>query len=89
MAFLEEEENLLTQIPSPPSPLLRFNFEDSRASTPVSLISLGGEGGTITPSPLKGEGWGEGISWLGGGIPQAHAATDYTSRYPTVNGHKL
>ncbi|USN58444.1 MAG: hypothetical protein H6767_09450 [Candidatus Peribacteria bacterium] len=26
---------------------------------------------------------------LGGGIPQAHAATDYTNRYPTVNGHKL
>ncbi|USN58430.1 MAG: hypothetical protein H6767_09375 [Candidatus Peribacteria bacterium] len=49
-----------------------------------------GEEGTITPSPLKGEGWGEGISWLGGAfIPQAHAATDYTSRYPTVNGHKL
>ncbi|USN58975.1 MAG: hypothetical protein H6767_02590 [Candidatus Peribacteria bacterium] len=22
-------------------------------------------------------------------IPQAHAATDYTNRYPTVNGHKL
>ncbi|USN59213.1 MAG: hypothetical protein H6767_03920 [Candidatus Peribacteria bacterium] len=73
MAFLEEEENLLTQIPSPPSPL-----------------SLVGEGGTITPSPLKGEGWGEEISWLGGAfIPQAHAATDYTNRYSTVNGHKL
>ncbi|USN58234.1 MAG: hypothetical protein H6767_08170 [Candidatus Peribacteria bacterium] len=83
MAFLEESENLFTHIPSPPSPL-----------------SLGGEWGTITPSPLKGEGWGEGspsLSFspslvrrgLGGGIPQAHALTDYTDRFVTVSGYEL
>ncbi|MDD2871967.1 MAG: UPF0489 family protein, partial [Candidatus Gracilibacteria bacterium] len=36
------------KIVPPPSPLLRFNFEDSRASTPVSLIP-GKEGGEKTP----------------------------------------
>ncbi|MDP2395891.1 MAG: hypothetical protein Q8S84_05365 [bacterium] len=33
----------MSLITSPPTPLLRSNFEDSRASTPVSVI-LRGEG---------------------------------------------
>ncbi|USN57842.1 MAG: hypothetical protein H6767_05700 [Candidatus Peribacteria bacterium] len=58
MAFLEEEENLLSQTPNSPSSL------------------------ALTSPSIEGDRGGAFIS-------QAHAATDYTSRYPTVNGHKL